>query len=361
RPMAKAAILPQARGVAEDDGMTLALLDAGIEQLSAQPPGVPAIAFRVLADIAGFDRAAAGQPSRLEKLLQLHRLELAQSPSPLAYRELAETQRRSGRYADAAATYSEMFAKYPGEKNVGTLVLLADPLRRAGQNDDAKATLAEAMKLDANDPESQVRLANQLRDLGQVEDAVRILRDLARRDPNTWLYDLTRAEILARFNRNDEAIKLYEDVLKRFGGDDEAVKYARAGLSGVYVNMGNYPKGEAELEMLLQRNPDEAGPNNDLGYLYAEQGKNLDTAEAMIQKALQEEPENPAYLDSMGWVLFKRGKLNDALETIKKAAERMKVVREEADSTILEHLGDIYFQLQDVARAEDSWREALKV
>jgi tetratricopeptide (TPR) repeat protein len=217
------------------------------------------------------------------------------------------------------------------------------------------------MKLDANDPESQVRLANELRDLGQVDDAVRILRDLARRDPNSWVYDLTRAEILARFGRNDEAIKLYEDVLKRFGGEDEAVKFARAGLSGVYVNMGNYPKGEAELEMLLQRNPDEAGPNNDLGYLYAEQGKNLDKAEAMIQKALQEEPENPAYLDSMGWVLFKRGKLKDALETIKKAAEKMKVVREEADSTILEHLGDIYFQLQDVARAEDSWREALKV
>ena len=91
--------------------------------------------------------------------------------------------------------------------------------------------------------------------------------------------------------------------------------------------MGDYAKGEAELEILLQRNPDEAGPNNDLGYLYAEQGKNLEKAEAMIRKALQEEPENSAYLDSLGWVLFKRGKVKEALETLKKAAERMKAER----------------------------------
>ena len=361
RPMAQAAILPQARSVAEDDALTLSMLDAGIAQLSEKPPALPPVAFRVLAVIAGFDRTAAGRPTRVERLLKLHRLELSQSPSPLAYRELAETQRRAGQYAEAVATYGELFAKYPGEKNVGTLVLMADSQRRSGRLDAARSSLAEAMKLDPNDAESQVRLANSLRDIGQSDDAIRILRDLAKRDPNNWIFDLTRAEILARFGRNEEAIKLYEEVLKRFGGEEEAVKFARAGLSGVYVSMGNYPKGEAELEMLLQRNPEEPGPNNDLGYLYAEQGKNLEKAESMIQKALQEEPENPAYLDSMGWVLFKRGKLKDALETMKKAAERMRIERVELDSTILEHLGDVYFQLQDANKAEDSWQQALKV
>ena len=96
-------------------------------------------------------------------------------------------------------------------------------------------------------------------------------------------------------------------------------------LSVIYVNQGDYAKGEAELEMLLQRNPDDPGPNNDLGYLYAEQGKNLEKAESMIRKALQEEPDELAYLDSLGWVLFKRGKLKEALEPLKKAVERMKV------------------------------------
>ena len=80
----------------------------------------------------------------------------------------------------------------------------------------------------------------------------------------------------------------------------------------------------------------------------------------MIQKALQEDPDNAAYLDSMGWVLFKRGKLNEALGTMKRAAERMLVERSAPDATILEHLADVYFQLQQVDKAEATWREALK-
>jgi tetratricopeptide (TPR) repeat protein len=360
RPNTQEAIRPQLQAVAQDDATAEALLDAGIEQLSANPPTLPPVAFKVLVAIAGLDRAGSGKPGRLEKLLKLHRLELAQSPSSLVYREIADTQRRLGRYAEAAATVEEMFAKYPAEKSVATLVFLADFQRRAGRIDAARATLAQAQKLDSRDSETLARLAQGLAEIGQLDDAFRIFRDVAKREPNNPLYALTFAQMLSRFGRNDEAIKVYEDMLKRHGDNEEVVKIVRAGLSVTYVNMGNYPKGEAELEMLLQRNPDEPGPNNDLGYLYAEQGKNLEKAETMIQKALQEEPENASYLDSMGWVLFKRGKVKQALETMKKAAERMKAERPDPDATILEHLGDVYFQLQDVAEAEDSWRQALK-
>jgi tetratricopeptide (TPR) repeat protein len=359
RPDTKAAIIPQAQAVARDDELADAMLEAGTEQLSAQPPGLPPVAFQVLTAIAGADGGAA-RPQRLEKLLRLERLQLAASPSPVVYQEIADTQRKLGRYADAAATVEELFARYPTERSVRTLVFLAEFQRRAGKLDAAKSALAEAQKLNPRDAESQIRLAYGFRDLGRIDDAVRIIREVSRRDPANPIYDLTLAEMLSRFGRNEEAIKAYEDVLKRFGDQEEVVKIARGGLSVVYVNMGNYPKGEAELEVLLQLHPDEAGPNNDLGYLYAEQGKNLEKAEEMIQKALKEDPENAAYLDSMGWVLYKRGKYKEALEAMKKAVERMAVERPEPDNTILEHLGDVYFQLQDVAKAEDCWRKALK-
>ena len=93
--------------------------------------------------------------------------------------------------------------------------------------------------------------------------------------------------------------------------------------------------------------------NNDLGYLYADQGKNLEKAEAMIRKAVEEEPENGSYLDSLGWVLFKRGKAKEALDPLEKAAKG-----ENLDFTICEHLGDVLFRLQDYARAKESWDKA---
>jgi tetratricopeptide (TPR) repeat protein len=96
--------------------------------------------------------------------------------------------------------------------------------------------------------------------------------------------------------------------------------------------------------------------NNDLGYLYADQGKNLEKAEAMIRKAVQEEPDRSAYLDSLGWVLFKRGRFKEAVDPLEKAVQHL----DGGDATIYEHLGDVYFQLQEMAKARAAWEEAEK-
>jgi Tfp pilus assembly protein PilF len=123
--------------------------------------------------------------------------------------------------------------------------------------------------------------------------------------------------------------------------------------------MGDYAKGEAELESFLEKNPEDAHANNDLGYLYAEQGKNLEKAEVMIRKALQEEAENSAYLDSLGWVLFKRGKVKEAVEPLEKAVQKLSEVSS-SDATIFEHLGDVYFQLKENGKAKTAWKSAEK-
>jgi Flp pilus assembly protein TadD len=99
--------------------------------------------------------------------------------------------------------------------------------------------------------------------------------------------------------------------------------------------------------------PDDAGVNNDLGYLYADRGQKLEQAEAMIRKALEEEPENGSYLDSLGWVLYRRGKFQEALEPLEKAAKA-----QASDATILDHLGDVYFRLQEQAKARTAWEKA---
>ncbi len=210
------------------------------------------------------------------------------------------------------------------------------------------------MQLDPSDGDAQRMLADLLSETGQVDEAVRVLRDASKREPANPVYDLMLGGILTKFGRNEEAIKLFEGMLRRFADNDDVVKIVHPSLSVVYVNQGNYAKGEAELQVLLKRYPDEPGPNNDLGYLYAEQGKNLEEAEGMIRKALQEDPDNEAYLDSLGWVLFKRGKTKEALDPLKRAVEKVRESAEQRgtnpDTTILEHLGDVHFQLRELGR-----------
>ena len=131
-------------------------------------------------------------------------------------------------------------------------------------------------------------------------------RDSLKADPTNPDFNRLLGGTLTQFGKNDEAIALYKGLLERYPTNEEMIRLAHSGLSVIYVNQGDYTKGEAELEILWERSPDEPGINNDLGYLYADQGKKLEQAEAMIRKAVQEDPDNAAYLDSLGWVLFKQ-------------------------------------------------------
>ena len=365
RPESQEAVKLQLASAAADDAMTEAMLDDGLKQSAANPPTLTKASFDILQLIAfNPGRASSDKNLRLEKLLRIQRLRLEQNPSALAYTEIADTLRRIGNFAEAATAVEQSIAKYPDSKSVRTLAYLADCHRQAGHIEAAKTTLREAMKLDPGDSEGQLVLVEVLRQIGLLDDAVKVMRSAIKKEPNNPDYDVALAELLASSGRSDEAIKLLEDIIKRYGDNEKVVTLIRPRLSVIYVNRGDYANGEAQLELLLRTNPDDPGSNNDLGYLYAEQGKNLEKAESMIRKALQEDPDNRAYLDSLGWVLFKRGKAKDALEPMKRAAEQMKAATEQLgappDATILEHLGDVYFQLQQLEQASDAWRQAAK-
>lgn len=60
---------------------------------------------------------------------------------------------------------------------------------------------------------------------------------------------------------------------------------------------------------------------NSLGYLLAEQNKELDNALRYCRKAVSHEPGNSLYLDSLGWAYFRNGDLDDAFSILKKAIE----------------------------------------
>lgn len=315
KPDALQAVQPQIEAIANDPDYVEEMLDAALKLQEADPPKLSRESRLVLAYIAN-------KAGKLPKLVPIQRRALQQDPSPRAFRELWLDLYRGGQYAEAAGTLDEMVAKYPEERTSQILAAIAQSRALAGNLEGSLAAAEEVLKLDANDQEG-LRL---------------------------------KGFILGRLGRNDEAIAFYKTLLERFPNDLEVQKRAHSGLSVIYVNMDQLEKGEQELEILYQREPDDPGINNDLGYLYADQGKKLDQAEAMIRKAIAEEPENPAYLDSLGWVLFKQGKAQEALPPLEKAA-----AAETVDATILDHLGDIYFKLKELKKAETSWKKAEQI
>jgi len=326
------------------------VLDAGLRMISAKPPGLePQEGWGVLVTIAN-------EGKRYDRLAALWRWSLGRMPNPIIYRELILTLIDLGKFAEADATFRELFEKFPDERNARNLVELARVQARAEKFDAATETVREALKQEPNDPDAIRTLAFLLNQAGKVDEAVGAIRDALKLDvANPDLNNLL-GSFLVQAGRNDEAIALFKGLIDKFPNNDEVVKAARSGLSNVYTGLGDFAKGEAELEILFAKTPDDPGLNNDLGYLYADQGKNLEKAEEMIRKAVAEDPENYAYLDSLGWVLFKRGKVEEAKGHLEKASADSK-----ADTTIPDHLGDVYFQLQELGKARSAWERALKI
>jgi len=166
------------------------------------------------------------------------------------------------------------------------------------------------------------------------------------------------AWILYHAKRYDEAEKAYADLICSYEADygslevREVLHEARLVLSNIAVTRGNVPRAVQRLEEVLDEFPDDPSALNDLGYLWAEQGKHLQRAYRMTKKAVEEEPDNAAYRDSLGWALFQLGRTREALVELEKAAAK------EADPTVLEHLGDAYRAAAEPAKAKDAWRRA---
>jgi tetratricopeptide (TPR) repeat protein len=176
---------------------------------------------------------------------------------------------------------------------------------------------------------------------------------------------LRKVYVLNVLGRYEDAIGLCKKLLIEFDGpaDRLTIRYT---LAGAYSGAKKYTEADAELRAILDADPDHAGACNDLGYHLADQGQNLDEAERLVRHAVEvdradrrragdPEPDNAAYLDSLAWVLFRKGKLPEARDLL----ERVSVMPDGAgDATVWDHLGDVYFRLNEKPRAKTAWGKA---
>ncbi len=190
-------------------------------------------------------------------------------------------------------------------------------------------------------------------------------------DGNRFMFQLLRLRILSAAERFGQAERECLDLLKTTLRPSDIIEL-RYVLSGIYSAAKQSAKSEEQLQLILKIDPDNATVNNDLGYLWADQSKNLDAAERMIRLALeldarnrrnspsfnaQADKDNAAYVDSLGWVLFRRGQF----EAARKELERAAVLDGGEDPVIYEHLGDVYLRLEMRPEAVRAWQRSLEL
>jgi tetratricopeptide (TPR) repeat protein len=324
------------RALADDAELVRGAIEAARKQLAKDPKALgyePRVAVALLAadakqwDAAGefFDLAMRAKPDQSAKLL------LAWGRELLSRDEAGRAVKVFQRGIDQKALPADDPAFY---------FYLAGALEMSGQTDPAVAAARKAAEL-AQKQQGGLAAAKRREAKGELP---RYLSRVA------W--------ILYHAKRYDEARKAYGEIVEKYKRDygsgevRAVVRECRIVLSNIAVLRGDIRGAEEWLEQVLDEFPDDPSALNDLGYLWADEGKHLHRAERMIRQAVQQEPSNAAYRDSLGWVLFRLGKIREALPELEKAASM------EPDPTVLEHLGDAYRANGQADKARQWWRKA---
>lgn len=126
-------------------------------------------------------------------------------------------------------------------------------------------------------------------------------------------------------------------------------------LASVMEKDGQYLEARKLVQMIIDKDPNNAHALNFLGYSYLEKNEHLDVAFSYISKAVKLRPDDGYIRDSLAWYYFQTGKYQEALTEAKKAFELVK-----SDVIITKHLGMIYQRLNYFDKAREFLTEALK-
>jgi tetratricopeptide (TPR) repeat protein len=198
--------------------------------------------------------------------------------------------------------------------------------------------------LNANHPEAALEILDRARQrFSHRKFAMEYYCALAhtrRKDYPQALKYFTAAEVIARAT---ETNRWDAPFLFQLGACQERLKH--------------FAEAEKYFEQALEIDPDYSEAMNYLGYMWAEQGRNLERARQLLARAIELEPKNGAYWDSLAWVYHQLKKDRQALEHQQRALK----FTTDPDSTLYDHLGDIHAALHEWDKAVEAWRKALEL
>jgi tetratricopeptide (TPR) repeat protein len=305
--------------------------------------------------------------------------------NPRNYRaamELAAFNHLIGRRAQASAALSELGAKSAGELEI--LRQFVSLYLETKQFGIALVIIDGMLRGAPQSPELHYLAGIVLEGLARPEEALAHLREVSA--GSTFFDDavIQIASLLQGQDKRAEAIAYLERVVadhtqeadfylvlgtlyeedKNFAKAEQSLQQGMRlepentrllfRLGVVFDKAGRKEESIAVMQEVVRIDPKHAHALNYLGYSWAELGIHLQQAEEYIRQALTQQPDDGYITDSLGWVLFKQGRLEEALKLLLRAAELVP-----DDPVILEHLGDVYRQLEQRDKAREFYRRSL--
>jgi Tfp pilus assembly protein PilF len=141
-------------------------------------------------------------------------------------------------------------------------------------------------------------------------------------------------------------------MLNSNSADRSTLSQVHTLLGDAYQELEEPETAEQHYQQALSVDSTNQVAKNNYAYFLAVQGKSLDQALAMMEDVMATHPDNASYQDTYGWIFYKQGQYEKALKWVEKA------YKQSASPEVAEHLGDIYYRLDQPEQAIQYWQEA---
>ncbi len=368
--------------------------DEGLKVLdqAAKQPGLDAAFLIELGDLySSYIRPGSSDTVKARAIELFNRAAALKPANPVLLQKLADGFSVTGKNEQAAQLYQQLLDRFPSlpglrERLAELYLRQQDRKRAAGQlqeiirnnptNPRAYYVLGSIASEDKKLPEAvdyfnktillnpafepvYYELSEVLIRMNKPQDALAVLEKARNKFPQNFINEFLTALAYGRMKEYTDAIRHFEgaEIIARATETNRLTHIFYYQLGSTYERIHKYEEAEKYFRKCLALSPAFSEGLNYLGYMWAERGVNLPEARQMIEKAVKLEPKNAAFLDSLGWVLFKLDKSKEALPHMLKALENS----EEPDSTLYDHLGDIYLSLHQPDHAGEAWRKAITI
>ena len=198
---------------------------------------------------------------------------------------------------------------------------------------------------------AQVAMARVLLRQHKPAEARTYMDNLVAADPDDALqFRLAEAQLFSDIGDSQAAFAVLSQALAEHPGNSDLL-YSRALL---YESLGQPAQAEADLRLILRRQPDNADALNALGYTLTLYSTRYQEARTYIERALRLKPGDPAIMDSMGWVEYHLGNYPAALGYLRKAYAQL------ADADVAAHLSQTLWAAGDKQEARAVWSAAIR-
>jgi tetratricopeptide (TPR) repeat protein len=203
-------------------------------------------------------------------------------------------------------------------ENATVWFLAAKAYNLTGDGVQAERALLKTIQLDPGRVQAFAMLGDLHASRGKLDVALQQFQGWAAREPKSIAAQTMVGLTLERMNRIEEAKQMYERLLAM---DRHAAIAA-----------------------------------NNLAWLYAENGGNLDQATDLAQTAKSQAPDQPAFNDTLGWIYYKKDLVEQAVPLLQQSLEK------DPDNALTHyHLGMAYAKAGEDSKAIVELKKALSL